>query len=135
MAWKDTKLYSTLSMKCPKCHSGDLFVKRNAYDLKNVGKMHSACKHCGENFLREPGYYFGAAYVSYAVTVALWVALLVALITFDALGWIEYGFYTHPMTLLITGIVFLIILLPLIYRVSRSIWINMFVRYDRTKRD
>lgn len=96
--------------------------------------MHDKCPHCGEDFLREPGYYFGAAYVSYAVTVALWVAVLVALITFDSLGWIEYGFYTHPATFLITGIVLLIVLLPLIYRVSRSIWINLFVGYDKTKR-
>ena len=121
-------------MKCPKCHEGDLFVKRNAYDLKNLGKMHSKCPHCEEDFLREPGYYFGAAYVSYAVTVALWVAVLVALITFDTLGWIEYGFYTHPATFLITGIVLLIVLLPLIYRVSRSIWINLFVHYDKNLR-
>ena len=79
-----------------------------------------------EDFGREPGFYFGAAYVSYALTVALWVALLVALLSFDAWGWIEFGMFTHPGTYLLSGIALLLILLPVIYRLSRSIWIAMF---------
>ena len=50
--------------------------------------------------MKEPGFYFGASYVSYALTVALWVAVVVALLTFDAIGLIEYGFLTHPVTFL-----------------------------------
>lgn len=92
--------------------------------------MHARCSHCNESFTREPGFYFGAAYVSYALTVALWVAVLVALITFDSLGWIEFSFFTHPLTFIISGVATLIILLPLIYRLSRSIWIGLFVTYD-----
>lgn len=134
MGWKDTRLYAILGMKCPKCHKGDLFQERNSYKLSSLTKMHSACPHCGENFEREPGFYFGAAYVSYALTVALWVACLVALITFNAIGLIEFGFFTHPTTFILTGIISLILLLPPIYRVSRSIWINLFVKYDRTLR-
>ena len=134
MAWKDTKLYIIVGMRCPKCHEGHLFEHKNDYDLKNTAKMHKVCSHCGEDFQKEPGYYFGAAYVSYGLTVALWIAILVALITFDAIGLIEYGFYSHPFTFLITGVVSLIVLLPVIYRLSRSIWINFFVKYDKTKR-
>ena len=44
-----------------------------------------------EDFEREPGFYFGAAYVSYALTVALWVAVLVAMMAFDAWGWMDLG--------------------------------------------
>lgn len=134
MAWKDTMLYSIFAEKCPKCHEGDLFEVRNAYKLKSLTKMNKNCPHCGENFQPEPGFYFGAAYVSYALTVALWVAVIVALITFDALGWIEYGFLTHPATSLVTGIVLLLLLLPVLYRQSRAIWINFFVKFDPSKR-
>lgn len=133
MAWKETKMYSILAMKCPKCHKGDLFLVKNAYRLKDIASMHEKCSVCQEDFLREPGFYFGAAYVSYGLTVALWVAAVVALKVFDFIGLIEYGFLSHPATLLITGITLLVLLLPLLYRLSRSIWINMFVHYKKPK--
>lgn len=93
--------------------------------------MYPKCNVCGEDFKREPGFYFGAAYVSYALTVALWVAVLVALITFDALNWIDYSFFENPLTFLLSGIISLIVLLPVIYRLSRSIWLNFFINYNR----
>lgn len=133
MAWKDTKLYAILRFKCPKCHDGDLFIEKNSYKFKSLMDMPDHCPVCNENFKREPGFYFGAAYVSYGLTVALWIACLVALMTFNAIGLIEFGFFTHPLTFIITGVVTLVVLLPLIGRVSRAIWINMFVKYDPSK--
>jgi uncharacterized protein (DUF983 family) len=130
MKGKGTKLYSILKMKCPKCHEGELFKESNPYKLKELSNMYPKCEVCGEDFKREPGFYFGAAYVSYALTVALWVAVLVALITFDALGWIEYSFFENPLTFLFSGIIALFVLLPVLYRLSRSIWLNFFINYD-----
>ena len=124
------KLKWILRNRCPQCGQGDLFVHGNAYNLKRTAQMHAACSSCGEDFEREPGFYFGAAYVSYALTVALWVAVLVALKCFDAWGWMEFGMFTHPGTFLITGISLLVLLLPLIYRLSRSIWIAMFTKTE-----
>lgn len=97
--------------------------------------MPDECPACGEDFKREPGFYFGAAYVSYALTIAVWVAVLVALITFDTLGWIEYSFYENPLTLLVTGITTLLLLLPVLYRNARSIWISFFVKYKGGEKD
>ncbi|MFM1932355.1 MAG: hypothetical protein RL226_1658 [Bacteroidota bacterium] len=133
MALKGTKLYSILAFRCPKCHTGRLFVDPNPYQFSQMTTMHDKCSCCGEDYKREPGFYFGAAYVSYALTVALWVAVLVALITFDALGWIEFAFFENPAMFLTTGVVTLILLLPVLFRLSRSIWINLFVKYDKTK--
>jgi len=107
-----------------------LFVKTNAYNLRHTAAMHSKCQACGEDFSREPGFYFGAAYVSYALTVALWVAVLVALMCFDAWGWMEFGMFTHPGTFLTTGTSLLVLLLPVLYRLSRSLWIAMFTKSD-----
>lgn len=92
--------------------------------------MNKTCPHCGEDFVREPGYYFGAAYVSYALTVALWVALLVALISFDAIGIIRFSISEDPILFLLLGIGLLMVLLPLIYRISRVIWLNLFVKFN-----
>ena len=124
------KLPWILRNRCPKCGKGNLFVKPNAYDLRHTAAMHSACEACGEDFEREPGFYFGAAYVSYALTVALWIAVLVALKCFDAWGWMEFGMFTHPGTFLTTGITLLVVLLPVLYRLSRSIWIAMLTKSE-----
>ena len=118
------KLSWILRNRCPKCGKGTLFVKSNAYDLRHTAAMHSVCESW------EPGFYFGAAYVSYALTVALWIAVLVALMCFDAWGWMEFGMFTHPGTFLTTGITLLVVLMPVLYRLSRSLWIAMFTKSD-----
>lgn len=130
-----SKLVSVLTNRCPACREGKLFTDKNPYNLGSLTSMPDACTVCGEDFKREPGFYFGAAYVSYALTIAVWVAVLVALITFNALGWIEYSFYENPLTLLVTGITTLLVLLPILYRMARSIWISFFVKYKGEEKD
>jgi len=121
-----TALGAIVRNRCPRCREGQIFRTKNPYRATTA--MHPQCPRCGEDFQREPGFYFGAAYVSYALTVALWVAVLVALYTFDALDWITFGFFSHVGTFLATGITTLVLLLPVIYRLSRSIWIAMFTK-------
>lgn len=128
MGFKGTKLYSIFTFTCPRCHEGRLFISRRAYSTQ-MGAMHKTCPNCGERFEPEPGFYFGAAYVSYALTVALWVAYYVALITFESLGMFSWSFEEDAMAFIVGGVVLLVVLLPLIYRFSRSIWINLFVKY------
>jgi DNA-directed RNA polymerase subunit RPC12/RpoP len=119
-----------LGNRCPGCREARLFKVRNPYRLRSVNDMHASCPRCGVSFLREPGFYFGAAYVNYAMTVALWVAVLVALYVFGALGWITFtGLFDQPETVLFSGIATLLLLLPPVQRLSRSIWIHFFVRY------
>ncbi|HCZ07552.1 MAG TPA: DUF983 domain-containing protein [Flavobacteriales bacterium] len=123
---------SILGNHCPACREGRLFTVRNPYRWRTINALHPACPKCGENFLREPGFYFGAAYVNYGMTVALWVAVLVALYTFGALGWIEFtGMFDQPETFLYSGVAALLVLLPPIQRLSRSLWIHFFVRFKR----
>ena len=124
------KLIWILRSRCPRCGKAPLFVHPNAYHLKRTAEMHGCCDACGEDFTREPGFYFGAAYVSYALTVALWIAVLVALTCFDVWGWMKFGMFSHPVTFLGTGITLLLVLMPLIYRLSRSIWIAMFTQKE-----
>ena len=85
-----------LRNRCPQCGQTHLFDEPNAYKLWSTAHMHKGCAACGEDFEREPDFYFEAAYVSYSLTVALWVAVLVAMKAFDAWGWIEFGMFTHP---------------------------------------
>ncbi len=129
MGLKGTKIYSVFTFTCPRCQEGKVFESPNSYSAQ-LAKMNKTCPHCGEDFVREPGYYFGAAYVSYALTVALWVALLVALISFDAIGIIRFSISEDPILFLLLGIGLLMVLLPLIYRISRVIWLNLFVKFN-----
>jgi uncharacterized protein (DUF983 family) len=124
MSYQETKLYSVLNNKCPHCHKGNFFESNNPYDLKNFGKMYSKCSVCKEDFRREPGYYFGASYVSYALTVGFGIALYVLLaVIFDM----------EAISFLITFSILLLVLLPVFYRSARLIWINLFVRYEKEK--
>ncbi|GAB3182146.1 DUF983 domain-containing protein [Telluribacter humicola] len=121
---KGTKIYSILANKCPRCHEGDFFQTHNPYDLRNFDKLHDRCQHCNENFTREPGFYIGSMYISYALSTALTVVtfvLFVVLLGFDEL---------RVLYVLLPAFVFL---LPVSFRTARLIWINIFVRYNRQK--
>jgi uncharacterized protein (DUF983 family) len=53
-------------LRCPRCGVGALF--RGAF------AMHERCPRCHLVFEREPGYFIGAIYINYAVTVMLAIA-------------------------------------------------------------
>ena len=128
---RKTGFGAMLHARCPSCREGHIFSSKKAYQWKGITNMPDACPVCGEDFLREPGFYFGAAYVSYALTIALWVAVLVALMCFDWWGLIKFSFFEDVTLFLTTGIALLLVLLPLIARLSRSIWLHMMTVRQR----
>lgn len=97
----------------------------NAYKLSEFSKMHQQCSVCGQPFEPEPGYYFGAMYVSYAINVAIMVAVWVAtLVLFED----EFNVWWLVAWTIVTGLA----LTPLTFRMARLIWINFFIKYDQT---
>ncbi|HEY0978931.1 MAG TPA: DUF983 domain-containing protein [Flavobacteriales bacterium] len=121
MAWKETKLYSILHLKCPVCHEGDFFLA-HPYNLGKAGELHGRCPACGCNYEKEIGFYTGAMYVSYAIGVAvcvsLWVAMVVLVPDLPIIA-----------QLLVIGSVMLLGA-PWFYALSKIIWANLFFRYD-----
>ncbi len=73
----------------------------------------------------EPAFFYGAMYVSYAVGIAFGVAAFVISKVF--LG-------TSLMTAFIAIVATLIVFYGVIMRISRNIWINIFVSYNPTER-
>lgn len=119
---KGSKMYSILRMKCPRCQEGDFFVS-NPYDLKHAGDIHAHCPKCGLKYSKEPGFYYGAMYVSYALGVALFVTLWVSMSLF---------FHIESAGVQISVIVAATLLLtPYLYALSKIIWANFFIKYDR----
>lgn len=121
---KSSKLYSILKYKCPRCHEGDVF-KSGTYNLSNMFELHEHCDHCGIRYEFEPGFFYGAMYVSYALTVALGVATYIIMaLFFDA------------SVLQVIGVLVAVLILgsPLVLRLSRIIWMNFFIKYEPKKR-
>lgn len=123
---KGTKIYSIVKFKCPQCNEGDFFVS-HPYDLKNAGKLHEKCSECGLKYAKEPGFYYGAMYVSYAFGVGLFVTTIV----------IYYLIFRRIDVWILLGIMgFLsIITAPFNYALSKIIWANLFIGYKENAKN
>lgn len=122
MKWKGTKLASIFGMTCPRCQESKLFEDPNPYNFSKIFDMPERCDKCGQKYEVEPGFYYGAMYVSYALSIAFLVSVFVAML-------VLYPDFTVTEYLVI-GIGGLILLTPPIFRLARAVWINFFVKYD-----
>jgi uncharacterized protein (DUF983 family) len=125
---------ATLTFQCPACRKASIYENPDLFTLSNMSKNKKHCSHCGTDLQPEPGFYFGAAYVSWALTVATWVSVLVALQCFNAWGWMQFSFLENPGTFLWSGIGTSIVLFPYSFRLSRSIWAHFFIKYTGENR-
>ena len=117
---KGTKIYSILTGTCPVCQEESMYVEKNPYKINKVIKMHERCSHCGTKYKIEPSFFYGAMYVSYAVGIAFAVAAFVIAYVFFGAGLLA-SFFAIVGTL--------IVFMPVIMRLSRNIWINLFFSY------
>lgn len=123
---KGTKIYSIAKGKCPKCHEGDFFKYKFTFNPSKITQLHDNCPNCNLKYMMEPSFFYGAMYVNYGITVALSVAtFLISSLIFNL------GLLQSFAAIIIT----LILLAPANLRLSRILWINMFVSYDpKTKK-
>lgn len=122
MFGKGSKLYSIFHNKCPRCQEGEFMVS-HPYDLAKMGDIHTHCSHCGLKYSKEPGFYYGAMYVAYALGVALFVTL-----------WTSFNLFFDNVTIgvqIAAIIIATVLLSPYLYALSKIIWANMFIRYDK----
>jgi uncharacterized protein (DUF983 family) len=120
-------LVSIFQNRCPRCRKGNLYLSDSAYK-KNSIKMHEHCPVCGQPTEIEVGFYYGTGYVSYALSIALLVATFVAWkvligVTFSIddnriFYWMGFSF------------TLLFVLQPVLMRMSRTLWLSWFVKYD-----
>lgn len=89
-------------------------------------EMNKSCPVCGQATEIEVGFYYGTSYVSYAMTIALSVATLIAWYLIIGMSTNDNRFFYW----LIFNAVFLFMLQPWLMRLSRSLWISWFVKYD-----
>jgi len=121
MLKKGSKLNSILTGSCPKCQNESMYSDKNPLHLTKVLKMNEKCSHCGLKYQIEPSFFYGAMYVSYGLNVATGIAAFIVSFVFLKTT-IEQSFLAIIVTL--------IVLFPFVLRLSRNIYINMFVSYD-----
>lgn len=109
-------IINILTEKCPKCGKGHVFAKKGNLLLFQMPVMEKNCPECGHKFEREPGYFFGSMFVSYALAVAEMVVVFLIL-----------QFFTKEISTFLTAIAVLALLLSTFnFRLSRMLWIYMF---------
>ncbi len=96
--------------------------------MYNIGSngMNERCPHCGFHFEIEPGYFYAAMYVSYALNVAEAVSLCVATYVFT-------GNTDSPWLYLMVVLLGCLLLSPFNYRYSRVLllyWLSPKVHYQ-----
>lgn len=123
MATRRTLLQTWLGLRCPRCRQGKLFTHKNPYDLVHVNEMHTACPVCQQPYSLEPGFYFGASYVSYGLNIALFIGTFIVLF---------FGFHIgFSLKIGISMVVMAVLITPPLFRLSRAMWLSFFVRYEK----
>jgi len=112
-------LGNAVKCKCPNCKSGNMFESNGNIFLLRSPKMFTNCQVCNYKFEKEPGFYIGAMYVSYAIGVAELVACIVVL----------WGILDLSVPIILTVFLTIMILSSFYnYRLSRSIWTYLFFK-------
>lgn len=104
-----------LSGTCPICGKGKVFETKGSLLHLKAPKMYERCSECNYKFDKEPGYFFGAMYISYGMAIAELIAVFLLLNWVVSLGWLF-------------GIMFAALVFTMFfnYRVSRILWIHIF---------
>ena len=122
MLKKGSKLYSILTGSCPRCQKESMYLDNNLLHLTKILKMNDHCSHCGLKYQLEPSFFYGAMYVSYGLNVAIGVAtFVIAFLLFKASVGVAF----------VAIVASIILMYPVVMRLSRSIYINMFVSYEK----
>jgi len=120
-------LWSMFTQKCPRCRKGNMFDVPNPWRLKTTLKMPARCPECGQLFELEVGFWYGTAYLSYAVTVLFCAFSFI-------LWYLTIGFSLTDQRFFwwmgINGLL-LIVLQPWFMRLSRAMYLYFFVSYQK----
>lgn len=106
-----------LSCKCVRCRRGKMF-KHSAFNVKQFMEMNDLCPNCGLRFEVEPGFFWGAMYISYAFTTG--ILIVSGVLVYFLLNDPEFWVY------LVTVISITFISIPWNFRYSRALMLYLF---------
>lgn len=115
---------SLLREKCPSCRKGNAFVNRSIFPLGKCLATHRDCPVCGQRLQNEQNNGIG---INYALTVM--VIFLNVLWYYPIFG-LSYKDNSY-ITFLFTSVAVALILQPWLMRMSRMLYLYMFVQYGQ----
>lgn len=106
-----------IQLNCPRCGEAKVFIHQPDKFI-SFPEMNKQCPKCQYKFDREPGYFLGAMFVSYALAVAE------GLVTFGFLKIMFSQLEYFTIACIITVVILLCSITN--YKLARVIWINLF---------
>jgi|SRR3990172_8210304 len=107
------RVVAIFEQRCPVCLQGPMF--------RSTFTMNETCAVCGHKFMREPGFFQGAMYVSYVMALVVFLVLSLSANHVLAPRW------GLPVALVV-AVVLQLLLVPRMYRLSRVIWAHVSIR-------
>jgi len=83
--------------------------------------MPDRCPVCSQDFKIEPGFYIGALWTSFPIVIFIMTLLSIFLLVYIKM---DMNLFFVVITLILFS------LQPIIIRLARAIWINIFVNYE-----
>ncbi len=114
-----SKIKSIFTYTCPRCRQTKMY--KEPFEMSKPVEMNHSCEVCGQRFEPEPGFYYGAMFISYIMSG--WIFVGTALILVFVFKWS----FEAAMGLVF---VFAIITFFKLMRLSRSMWIHFVVKFD-----
>lgn len=123
--YEPSKGLAVFKAKCPQCQSGKMF-KKSALKLNGFTEMFDTCSVCGLTFEVEPGFFWGAMYVSYGITTGMMLVIGVLVYTISSH---EARFWGYIIPIFLA----MFLSIPFTYRYSRVLMLYFFspVRFNK----
>ncbi|GAB3723373.1 hypothetical protein GCM10027594_04340 [Hymenobacter agri] len=122
MAAEASTARALLELRCPRCHTGKLFT-HGAWSFRFMD-MPAVCPVCHQTYEPEPGFYYGAMYISsgFSTGILLTIGFLLNYFANDPPLWV----YVLTVAAAITAVA------PLLFRYSRAVMLYGFggTRFD-----
>ena len=125
-----------LRMRCPNCRKGFVFQNRSVFPLGKTVALKERCEECGQKLVSEKN---NGAGMNYAVTVVvfmlnlLWYCpLYLALKTNPTENWYENNSVEWYLA---SSIFVVLILQPWLMRISRMLYLYMYVPFGSNKKE
>jgi uncharacterized protein (DUF983 family) len=117
-------LYGLFSNKCPNCRKGRVFTQKGIFPLGKLLEINPECPNCGQKLIYERNNGGG---INYALTVILLFLNLLWYWPIFGLSYLDNSIYYF----LVTSIVVVLLLQPWLMRLSRMIYLYLFIHYQR----
>lgn len=121
MSREKSLVQSMWEMRCPRCRKGKLF-STPTFSFSKPFFMPNHCDKCGQKYFLEPGFYYGAMFISYIISGFFCLIVVgVLMLGLDLDVWTSFA-----ILLAILAVLFI-----WFFRISRSIFIHMRVMYSK----